>query len=162
MRASTSFNYVSIGISIIEAATVASDVTSIGHAVRDLEKSVSFYHDVLGLQIVSRDSVPQFDPAYGQLTATKSATYRKATIEIPNQSWSLNLIQYYGLPQSPNIKQREADPATPALTLTCKNSTAVNIALRAANVSNITGDPIQWVRVQERRQRPGYMIQMDI
>jgi catechol 2,3-dioxygenase-like lactoylglutathione lyase family enzyme len=142
MKATTLLTYISITLCVTLAATVVSDVTSIGHAVADLEKTVSFYHDVLGLQVLFQDATPKSDPSYGQLTATTSATYRKAIIAIPNQTWTLNLIQYYGLELPGTSNQWEANPATPALTLTCKNATAVNNALRAANVTTIDGDPI--------------------
>ncbi|KAF5588744.1 lactoylglutathione lyase-like lyase [Fusarium subglutinans] len=77
----------------------------------------------------------------GRLTATRGATYKTAGVAIPNQDWTLNLTEYTGISKK-QIKQREKDPAAPALTLTVKNATAINNALRRANVSTIDGSPI--------------------
>jgi catechol 2,3-dioxygenase-like lactoylglutathione lyase family enzyme len=127
--------------SMIQAAsTLTSDIISTGHAVRDLNTTLYFYHNVLGLEVLSLDKEARVDEAFGLLTST-NATYRTAVLAIPNQNWTLKLIQYLGLPQT-TIKQREQDPAAPALTLTCKNATDVNIALREANVKTLTGQPI--------------------
>lgn len=115
--------------------------TSVGHAVADLEETLKFYHDLVGLVVLHRDEEPIDDPAYGKLTNTSTATYKTAVVAIPNQLWTLNLIEYIGLPKE-QIKQREQDPGDPGLTLTVKNSSAINNALRAANITTILGEPV--------------------
>lgn len=115
--------------------------TSVGHAVADLEETLGFYHDLVGLVVLHQDEEPFDDPAYGKLTNTSAARYKTAVVAIPNQLWTLNLIEYIGLPKQ-QIKQREQDPADPGLTFTVKNSSAVDNALRAANITTILGEQV--------------------
>lgn len=115
--------------------------TSVGHAVADLEETLGFYHDLVGLVVLHQDEDPFDDPAYGKLTNTSTARYKRAVVAIPNQLWTLNLIEYIGLPKE-KIKQREQDPGDPGLTLTVKNSSAINNALRAANITTILGEQV--------------------
>lgn len=115
--------------------------TSVGHAVADLEKTLEFYHDIVGLIVLHQDEDPIDNSAYGKLTNTSTATYKTAVVAIPNQLWTLHLVEYIGLPKE-QIKQREQDPGDPGLTLTVKNSSAINNALRAANLTTILGEPI--------------------
>ncbi|SCO37200.1 uncharacterized protein FFNC_05508 [Fusarium fujikuroi] len=122
-------------------APYTSKPSSVGHAVNNLEKTLEFFHGVVGLEILHQDKRPVYDEAYGRLTATRGATYKMAVVAIPNQDWTLNLVEYMGISKK-QIKQREKDPAAPALTLTVKNATAINNALRRANVSTIDGSPI--------------------
>lgn len=115
--------------------------TSVGHAVADLGQTLKFYHDLVGLVVLHQDVEPFDDPAYGKLTNTSAARYKTAVVAIPNQLWTLNLIEYIGLPKQ-QIKQREQDPGDPGLTLTVKNSSAINNALRAANITTILGEQV--------------------
>ncbi|KAL1873197.1 hypothetical protein Daus18300_004016 [Diaporthe australafricana] len=115
--------------------------TSVGHAVSDLDQTLKFYHDILGLIVLHQDEESVDNPAYGQLTNTSGATYKTAVVAIPNQLWTLNLVEYIGLPRE-QIKQREQDPGDPGLTLTVKNSSAINNALRAANMTTILDEPV--------------------
>lgn len=122
-------------------ANLTSYPTSVGHAVADLDKTLEFYHDLVGLVVLHQDEEPIDDPAYGKLTNTSTATYKTAIVAIPNQLWTLSLVEYIGLPKE-QIRQREQDSGDPGLTLTVKNSSAINDALRAANLTTILGDPI--------------------
>lgn len=115
--------------------------TSVGHAVADLDKTLQFYRNIVGLVVLHQDEEPIDNPAYGKLTNTSTATYKTAVVAIPNQLWTLNLVEYTSLPKE-QIKQREQDPGDPGLTLTVKNSSAINNALRAANLTTILGEPI--------------------
>ena len=117
------------------------DVLAVGHAVAHLETTLQFYHGLLGLVVLDKDEDYVEDPCYGALTATQHASYKQATLAIPNQNWTLKLTEYKGLPRH-EIKQREQDPADPGLTLTVKNSTAINAALAAVNASTINGKPV--------------------
>lgn len=90
----------------------STDVTSIGHSVANLNKTVSFYPDILGLKILHQDTIPFPNVAYGLLTNTSATTtYLFATLEIPNQAWPLILTQYFPPFSAPPSQQHEQDPA---------------------------------------------------
>lgn len=107
---------------------LTSYLTSVGYSVVDSEETLKFYHNPVGLVVLHQDKEPFDDPAYGKLTNTSTATYRSAVVAIPRQIWNLNLVEYIGVPKE-QIKQREQDPSDPGLTLTVKNSSAINDAL---------------------------------
>ncbi|KAH7403784.1 lactoylglutathione lyase [Cadophora sp. MPI-SDFR-AT-0126] len=130
------------GSTAAHKSNITSDVTSVSHAVLDLDATVSFYHDVVGLQVLTQDSGPVANNAYGLLTDTSTdAFYRSAKIQIPNQEWPLVLTQYYNV-STAMVKQREQDPAVPGLTLTVKSAAAINTALREINAPTVNGQPV--------------------
>jgi catechol 2,3-dioxygenase-like lactoylglutathione lyase family enzyme len=108
-----------------------------GHAVANLDKTVSFYHDVLGLQLVR--SVPRRaapDRQYASLTDTPGAKYRSAFFKVPNEPFLLEFTQYTGIPKK-KMQPTEADPGAAALTLTVKNPAAAYAALRKAHTPTL-------------------------
>ncbi|CZR62763.1 uncharacterized protein PAC_12660 [Phialocephala subalpina] len=136
------FAITSFGLATALVSNATSDVTSVGHAVQDLNTTVSFYHNVLGLQVLTQDSQPVTNEAYSLLTNTSAtALYRTAKIQIPNQEWPLVLTQYYNV-STTTVKQREQDPAAPGLTLTVKNATAINAVLREISAPTVNGQPV--------------------
>ncbi|KAH0175116.1 hypothetical protein KCU67_g415, partial [Aureobasidium melanogenum] len=117
------------------------DVVSVGHVVANLTKTVAFYRDIIGLEVLSEDSDYMVDTSYSQLTGTWGGLYKQASIAIPNQAWTYQLIQYAGLNKHA-IKNREQDPASSGLTLTVKNSTAINAVLAENNATTINGKSV--------------------
>lgn len=108
-----------------------------GHAVANLDKTVSFYHDVLGLQLVGpvpRRAAP--DPQYATLTDTPGAKYRSAFLRVPNEPFLLEFTQYIGIPKK-KVQPTEADPGAAGLTLTVKNPAAAYAALRKAHTPTL-------------------------
>ena len=108
-----------------------------GHAVANLDKTVHFYHDVLGLQLVRPVSPhAQPDPQYTRLTGTAGAKYRSAFFRVPNEPFLLEFTQYTGIPRKES-QPTEADPGAAALTLTVKNPAAAYAALRKAHTPTL-------------------------
>jgi catechol 2,3-dioxygenase-like lactoylglutathione lyase family enzyme len=120
---------------------LTSDPTSVDHAVWDIKSTLHFYHDLIGLVVLSEDTESVYNEAYSQLTATSGASYKTAIVQIPNQAWTLKLVEYGDI-QRESIRVREQDPGAPGLTLTVKNATAINLALRAANATTVNGQPV--------------------
>lgn len=65
---------------------LTSDPVGVGHAVTNLETTVQFYSELLGLVVISHDRDWRCDAAYGMLTDTAGAEYKQAVIAIPNQN----------------------------------------------------------------------------
>ena len=68
------------------------------HVVSDVEKSVAFYRDAVGLELMSAPA-PLTASALVQRAATISpgATARAATLRIPGSEMSLLLVQFAGI-----------------------------------------------------------------
>ncbi|BEP12233.1 hypothetical protein acdb102_05440 [Acidothermaceae bacterium B102] len=126
----------------VAAPTARVEVQSVGHAVKNLDTTVHFYHDVLGLEIVSEDKTFKADPAYGRLTGTVGGKYRSAVIAIPNQKFRLVLTQYAGVAKTAVGPQHHQNPGTPALTLSIKSAVVLFPRLKAAGVQTLNGQPV--------------------
>lgn len=108
-----------------------------GHAVANLDRTVHFYHDVLGLQLVRPvPRHPQTDAQYGRLTGTRGAKYRSAFFRVPNEPFLLEFTQYTGIARK-KMQANEADPGAAAITLSVKNPAAAYAALRKARTPTL-------------------------
>ena len=108
-----------------------------GHAVANLDATVHFYHDVLGLELVR--PVPRYsrpDPQYARLTGTPGARYRSALLRVPNVPFLLEFTEYSGVPRQ-QVQANEADPGAAALTLSVKDAASAYQALRDAHTPTL-------------------------
>ena len=106
--------------------TTPSDVTGVGnfsHIVRDMDRAVAFYRNVLGLEVTT--NVPfSPNPAIMRLGNTIGAQSRMVALRVPGSDLGVELIEYKDIerkPQSP----RFVDPG------------AANIALRVRDIAPI-------------------------
>ncbi len=65
--------------------------------VADLDRSLEFYRDVLGMVYVNPPGDPVAPPSF--ITDDENALFRTTILQIPNGSFSLELIEWYGVPQ---------------------------------------------------------------
>ena len=103
-----------------------SEVVGVGnfsHIVRDMDRAVAFYRDVLGLEVTT--NVPfSPNPAIMRLGNTSGARSRMTALRVPGSDIGVELIEYKDIdrkPQSP----RFVDPG------------AANIALRVRDIAPI-------------------------
>lgn len=83
---------------------------AIVHSVADLDRSLAFYHGVLGLELDSVAAVPGgSSPDVRRLTNVPGATIRTATLKIPGTDLRLVLAQYSGGDSKP-VTPRIQDP----------------------------------------------------
>ena len=106
--------------------TIPSDVTGVGnfsHIVRDMDRAVAFYRDVLGLEVTA--NVPfSPNPAIMRLGNTPGAQSRMVQLRVPGSDMGVELIEYKDIdrkPQNPRI----VDPG------------GANIALRVRDIAQI-------------------------
>jgi len=82
------------------------------HSVADLERSVAFYRDAVGLTMEPSPGFPTgASPQIGAALGTPGATIRAATLSIPGSDVRLTLVQFSGVASSP-IRQRLQDPGS--------------------------------------------------
>jgi catechol 2,3-dioxygenase-like lactoylglutathione lyase family enzyme len=70
-----------------------------GFTVRSLERSIAFYQDLLGFEVVFRWN-PQA-PYIGELVGYPEVDLHAAVLRIPNSSVFLELLEYRGIAQKP-------------------------------------------------------------
>jgi len=115
------------------------------HSVADLERSVAFYRDAVGLTIEASPGFPTgTSPRIGAAFGTPGATIRAATLSIPGSDVRLTLIQFSGVAASP-IRQRLQDPGSVKLIVRVRDIGAAfeHVRDRVAGVYTDGGVPMK-------------------
>lgn len=125
------------GVSAQNAA--ASDVTGVGnftHVVRDMDRSVAFYRDVLGLEVTA--NVPfSPNPAIMRLGNTLGAQSRMMQLRVPGSAMGVELLEYKDIErkaQSP----RFVDPGAANLALRVRDIAPILAKLRGSGAKVLT------------------------
>ena len=115
------------------------------HSVADLERSVAFYRDAVGLTMEPSPGFPTGASAQiGAAFGTPGATVRAATFSIPGADVRLTLVQFSGVAASP-IRQRLQDPGSVKLVVRVRNIDAAfaRVRNRVAGVYTEGGAPMK-------------------
>lgn len=86
------------------------------HIVQDLDRSVEFYRDGLGLKLNAPPAAPLEDPAIASLYDVPGSRIRTAAFLVPDSEMILNLIEFQGVDTKP-IRSRYFDPGNATLYL---------------------------------------------
>ena len=121
---------------------------NLAHTTENLEKTVPFYRDVLGLPLNgTRDPLGQqpqkLDEDMSRFTATKGMSFRAAAFRIPNAPFGFELTEFTGgsrRPVRPNIQDIGA--ATLALQVRDIEKLAVKVKASGATIVTIGGAPV--------------------
>ena len=135
-----------------ESPSAATGVRAIIHSVADLDKTVGFYRDGLGLEMVGPGGKPAttlpapraLDEALSKFTATHGAKFRNATFKIPGAKLDLELTELTDTPRK-NVQPHMQDPGAATLVLMVRD---VDAALAGVNktggsVLSIGGQPMK-------------------
>jgi catechol 2,3-dioxygenase-like lactoylglutathione lyase family enzyme len=101
----------SLGAQEPRAPAPPGDVIGVGnfaHIVANVDESLKFYHDVLGLEVgVTQGFAP--NPAIEKLGHTEGGQSRIAVVKVPGIALGIELIEYMGLERAPQ-RPRFFDP----------------------------------------------------
>jgi len=111
-----------------EPSGPAVGVRAIIHSVADLEKTVSFYRDGLGLEMfgpggkaVTELSAPMLlDESLSKFTATHGASFRNASFRIPGAKFDLELTEFTGIARK-SAEPHMQDPGAATLVLVVRD-----------------------------------------
>jgi catechol 2,3-dioxygenase-like lactoylglutathione lyase family enzyme len=125
----------------------AGEVTGVGnfsHIVANLEKSVEFYHDVLGLDLATPPQPFAANPAIMKLGDTIGAQSRIAVLKIPGTALGVELIDYKDIDRKP-AHPRFQDPGAGNLAILVKDIDVVAARLKKAGAHVLTaaGKPVE-------------------
>jgi catechol 2,3-dioxygenase-like lactoylglutathione lyase family enzyme len=115
------------------------------HSVANLDRSIAFYQDGVGLTL---DPLPGFpsgsSPELGVLTHAPGATVRAATLRVPGGDVRLTLVQFSGVDARP-VRQRLQDPGSVKLVVRVKDMDAAfaRVRDRIGGVYTDGGAPIR-------------------
>jgi len=135
-----------------EAPGPAIGVRAIIHSVADLDKTVKFYQNGLGLVPVGLDgkpvttiSAPQaLDESLSKFTDTHGAKFRNAMFHIPGTTLDLELTEFTGTPVKKVVPHMQ-DPGAATLVLTVRDVNAAldGVKKNGGSVLSKGGEPMK-------------------
>jgi len=135
-----------------EAPGPAIGVRAIIHSVTDLEKTVKFYRDGLGLVPIAMDGKPvtampapqALDESLSKFTDTHGAKFRNAMFNIPGTTLSLELTEFTGTPVKKAVPHMQ-DPGAATLVLTVRDVDAAldGVKKNGGSVLSKGGQPMK-------------------
>ena len=138
--------------------TAVPDVAGVGnfsHIVSNLDKSIEFYRDVLGLELTAPPAPFSPNPAIMKLGNTIGAQSHIAVMKIPGAGIGLELIDYKDIERKP-ARPRFQDPGTGNLAILVKDIDMVAARLKQAGAHVLTAAGVP-VDIQGREK--GFFVQ---
>ena len=120
------------------AATPVVGVGNFSHIVQDLDRSLAFYRDVLGLEPANTMGWSNM-PAIMQLGNTPGAQSRMAALRVPGSQLGVELIEYKDIERKPQ-RPRFQDPGAANLQLTVRQLAPIVPKLVPAGATILTPD----------------------
>lgn len=117
-------------------------VTNVGnfiHDVSDLDRSVHFYHDVLGMDQPRPVGDWQTGEGVLKMYGAEGGKFRVANAQIPGSPMRVEMVQFQGVEQSP-VRRPWGAPGTSVLILTASDLAPIEARLKASNTP-ITAGP---------------------
>jgi catechol 2,3-dioxygenase-like lactoylglutathione lyase family enzyme len=142
----------------LSAQTTAPDVAGVGnfsHIVSNLDKSIEFYRDVLGLELTAPPAPFSPNPAIMKLGNTIGAQSHIAVMKIPGAGIGLELIDYKDIDRKP-AHPRFQDPGAGNLAILVKDIDVVADRLKKAGAHVLTAAGVP-VDIQGREK--GFFVQ---
>jgi catechol 2,3-dioxygenase-like lactoylglutathione lyase family enzyme len=147
-----------IAFSLCVASAQSQDVAGVGnfsHIVSNLDKSIEFYRDVLGLELTAPPAPFSPNPAIMKLGNTIGAQSHIAVMKIPGAGIGLELIDYKDIDRKP-AHPRFQDPGAGNLAILVKDIDVVAARLKqsGAHILTAAGVPVD---IQGREK--GFFVQ---
>jgi catechol 2,3-dioxygenase-like lactoylglutathione lyase family enzyme len=135
-----------------DAPGPATGIRAIVHSVADLNKTVAFYSDGLGLKPVGPDGKPvtampaprALDEDLSKFTDTHGAKFRNASFNIPGAAFMLELTEFTGTSRKQAVPHMQ-DPGAATLVLTVRdvNKALEGVKKNGGSVLSIGGAPMR-------------------
>jgi catechol 2,3-dioxygenase-like lactoylglutathione lyase family enzyme len=114
-------------------------IPNIGLHVRDLDASLAFYSDLLGISVLM-DSGPIDDPAMLALTATPGGSIRIVNLAVAGSAGAtMSLVQVSGIARNPLPRAEFHDPGAIHVAVDVDDLDALLAKLMAAGVETVAG-----------------------
>jgi catechol 2,3-dioxygenase-like lactoylglutathione lyase family enzyme len=122
-----------------------SPITGVGnfsHIVADMDRSIAFYRDVIGLDLPAQPGAFSGNPAIMSLGNTPGAQSRAAMLRVPGSALGVELIEYKDIDRKP-AQPRFQDPGAATLILTVRDVDAIvaRVKKSAGRIQTLGGAP---------------------
>jgi catechol 2,3-dioxygenase-like lactoylglutathione lyase family enzyme len=129
-----------------------------GFHVADLERSLRFYRDLLGLEVLAQRTITE--PYIGELVGYEGVELRSAFLRIGHDDHVLELIEYRNVPRTA-VDPQSANPGTAHICLVVEDLPAVYRLLVEAGTQSISPDLIAPTHGPNVGRRVVYMADPD-
>jgi lactoylglutathione lyase len=129
-----------------------------GFQVADIERSIEFYRDLLGLEVMARRTITE--PYIGQLVGYPGVELRSAFLTIPGSEHLLELIEYRRVPRKA-VDAQTANPGTAHICLHVEDLEAVHGRLLEAGTLSMSPRPVVPTHGPNRGLRVVYVADPD-
>lgn len=102
------------------------------HDVADLDRSVKFYHDVIGMDLPRPAGDWQTTDAILKMYDAEGAKFRVVTTQIPGSPMRVEMVQFSGVEQKP-VKRAWGAPGTSVLMLTATDLAPIEQRVKESN-----------------------------
>jgi catechol 2,3-dioxygenase-like lactoylglutathione lyase family enzyme len=143
-----------------DAPGPAIGVRAIIHSVADLDKTVTFYRDGLGMQPVGPGGKPMttmpapqaLDESLSKFTDTHGAKFRNASFHVPGAAFDLELTEFTGTPVKKAVPHMQ-DPGAATLVLIVRDVDAALAGVKktGGSVLSIGGEPMKMAATSQSR-----------
>jgi catechol 2,3-dioxygenase-like lactoylglutathione lyase family enzyme len=109
------------------------------HTVANVDRSVAFYRDAFGMEVngTGPAKAPAENPRIQQMTNTRGAKFRVASVKIPGADFSLEFTEFTNIDRNPVVSGMR-DPGNSMLNLRVKDIDAIMPVLLKAGATVIT------------------------
>jgi catechol 2,3-dioxygenase-like lactoylglutathione lyase family enzyme len=124
-------------LAVAQAKAPTGDVLGVGnfsHIVADLDKSLAFYRDVLGLELIAPPRPFDPNPAIMKLGNTLGAQSRMVQLRVPGSEMGVEIIEYKDIDRKP-AHPRFQDPGAANLIVRFRDLDAVIARVKNSGVS---------------------------
>jgi catechol 2,3-dioxygenase-like lactoylglutathione lyase family enzyme len=134
-----------VAVLFIGTLAAQSPITGVGnfsHIVADMDRSIAFYRDVIGLDLPAQPGAFSGNPAIMNLGNTPGAQSRAAMLRLPGSALGVELIEYKDIDRKP-AQPRFQDPGAATLILTVRDVDAIvaRVKKSAGRVQTLGGAP---------------------
>ncbi len=141
-----------LGAGTADAPGPVTAVRAIIHSVGDLDKTVAFYRDGLGLQPIGFGGKPlttlpkprALNETVSKFTDTEGAKFRNASFKIPGAAFELELTEFTDTPRNETVPHMQ-DPGAMTLVLNVRDVDAAleGVKKNGGSVLTIGGEPMK-------------------
>ena len=114
--------------------SLGAQITGVGnfsHVVSNMDRSIEFYRDVIGLELPGTPGAFTGNPAILKLANAPGAQFKRTVARIPGTTVSMMFLEFKDIDRKP-IHTRTQDPGTPMLQLRARDVDAVAKPWKAA------------------------------
>jgi catechol 2,3-dioxygenase-like lactoylglutathione lyase family enzyme len=116
----------------------------IGETIQDTDRTLKFYHDVLGFETKPAPAEFQTNATIASLIDAKGAHWRISSAKVPGSDVSFELLEFKDVPRKP-FALRVPDSGSPAVSIHVKDVESAMKAVAAGGGSIVTrgGEPVK-------------------